>query len=207
MTSMQVTSEAAQNEELSTEVGALLAWFSSGGAQADAASAESAGLNALGHGLQCAINLAQRYPEDVELQVAGLVHDLGHRVRPGAADAHGVVGADLVRNLLGERVADLVELHVPAKRYLVTTDPTYRAQLSPMSVITLAEQGGDLDAEGIAEFEAHPHHQAALALRRADEDAKVPGLEVPGLDHWKPYVLQVARRVQQQPQQPQSQQQ
>ena len=37
-----------------------------------------------------------------------------------------MLGAETVRRLLGERVAGLVEAHVPAKRYLVTTDASYR---------------------------------------------------------------------------------
>src|SRR2546430_3711365 len=83
-------------------------------------------LRVLDHGLQCAAVLASQFPDDEELQVAGLVHDVGHRIAPGASARHGVIAAEAVRELLGPRVAALVELHVPAKRYLVTVDPSYR---------------------------------------------------------------------------------
>lgn len=143
-----------------------------------------------GHGLQCAYELAQRAPEDVELQVAGLVHDVAHRVTTEAM--HGVVGADIVRPLLGDRVASLVKLHVDAKRYLVTVDPEYRAMLSSESVHTLALQGGDMDDTERAAFEAEPAADDALVLRRADEAAKVEGRDVLGLDHWEAILRRVA---------------
>ena len=46
---------------------------------------------------------------------------------PRIRSSTAIVAADAVRDLLGERVAALVELHVPAKRYLVTVDAGYRA--------------------------------------------------------------------------------
>jgi predicted HD phosphohydrolase len=150
-------------------------------------------LSALDHHLQCAAVLAAERPDDVELQVAGLVHDVGHLAVPDDPDAHGRAGADLVRPLLGARVADLVELHVPAKRYLVTVDPTYRARLSANSTWTLGQQGGDLSADERAAFEAHPRADDALALRRADEAAKVAGLVVDGLETWRPALERLAQ--------------
>ena len=72
------------------------------------------GLSELDHGLQCAHRLARRRPLDIELQLAGLVHDVGHQFGPD--DRHGEIGGDLLRPLLGERVAALVAAHVPAKR-------------------------------------------------------------------------------------------
>ena len=151
---------------------------------------EDPGLTELDHGLQCAFELSQAVPEDVELQVAGLVHDIGHGLGP--IRDHGEVGGAAVRGLLGDRVAELVRLHIPAKRYLVTTDPAYRARLSPDSVRTLALQGGDLTPAEVAAFEAWPHWRAALVLRVADEAAKVPGRAVPGLDHWRAAIQRAA---------------
>jgi len=152
-------------------------------------------LPVLDHGLQCAALLADQFPEDVELQVAGLVHDVGHRLSPGASAAHGVIAADAVRGLLGERVAALVELHVPAKRYLVTVDPSYRDGLSDGSAISLARQGGRLSNDERVALEANPHLADALSLRRCDERAKDPTTKVDGLDRWRPSVERVAARV------------
>jgi predicted HD phosphohydrolase len=152
-------------------------------------------LPVLDHGLQCAALLADQFPDDEELQVAGLVHDVGHRLAPGASEAHGVIAADAVRPLLGERVAALVELHVPAKRYLVTVDPSYRAGLSDGSTISLARQGGELSSEERVALDANPHLTDALSLRRCDERAKDPTAIVDGLERWRPIVERVCERV------------
>jgi predicted HD phosphohydrolase len=148
-------------------------------------------LPVLDHQLQCAALLADERPDDLELQVAGLVHDIGHRIAPGQPEAHGAIAGDAVRALLGERVAALVELHVPAKRYLVTVDPSYRETLSGGSTVSLARQGGDLTADERATLDANPHLGDALTLRRCDERAKVVGLHVDGLERWRPIVAQL----------------
>jgi predicted HD phosphohydrolase len=145
-------------------------------------------IDILQHSLQCAEELAGSVPDDVELQVAGLVHDLGHLLVPGDPGGHGRHAADAVRGLLGSRVAALVELHVPAKRYLVTTDATYASRLSPGSTTSLEHQGGRLSEAERVELEADPHLPDALALRRADERAKDPSRVVPGLDRWRSVV-------------------
>ena len=151
---------------------------------------EAPGLQELDHSLQCAAELEVLAPDDLELQIAGLVHDVGHGL--GHISVHAEVGAEAVRGLLGDRVAGLIALHVDAKRYLVATDETYVAKLSPVSVATLRLQGGGMDAAEIATFEANPLAHGAVLLRRADEAAKVPGRAVPGLDHWLPALRKVA---------------
>lgn len=146
----------------------------------------------LSHALQCAYELSLSRPTDAELVVAGLVHDIGHQLVPGDDAGHGIAGAHAVRSLLGDRVARLVEYHVPAKRYLVAVDPDYRSTLSPISVTTLAAQGGPMSAAEIAHHEALPDWPAALVLRHADEAAKVPGRTVPTLAHWRPVLERIA---------------
>ncbi len=144
-------------------------------------------IDILEHGLQCAHTLAQREPHDLELQVAGLVHDVGHVVVPNEPTApvmHGEIGAAYVRPLLGDRVARLTALHVPAKRYLVATDPAYGRRLSDGSTVSLAMQGGAMSNEEVNAFEADPHGVDAASLRRADEAAKVIGRAVPDLGAW-----------------------
>ncbi|MFJ3231065.1 HD domain-containing protein [Streptomyces sp. NPDC086787] len=144
----------------------------------------------LDHGLQVAAVLAERYPDDEELQVAGLVHDIGHHLMPGDEAGHGEQAAEAVSALLGRRVARLVALHIPAKRCLAATDP--HLALSPESARTLGHQGGVMTPEEVAAFEADPDFPSAVALRRADDAGKVVGLRVPGLDHWRPTVERVA---------------
>jgi predicted HD phosphohydrolase len=138
----------------------------------------------LTHGLQCAAHLARVAPDDLELQVAGLVHDLGTVLEPARPATHAATGADAVRALLGTRVATLVAGHEDAKRYLVTVDARYRDRLSPRSRETLRDQGGLMDPEERAAFLARPDADALVVLRRADDAAKDPTVRVPGLDHW-----------------------
>jgi len=149
-------------------------------------------LDALAHHLQCAALLAERAPDDLELQVAGLVHDVASTVWPGRPATHARAGAALVEPLLGPRVAWLVGRHDQAKRYLVTTEPEYRDRLSETSVVTLEAQGGLLDAGDRAALETAPDLDAALTLRRADDDAKIPRKAVPGLDTWHAALERVA---------------
>lgn len=149
----------------------------------------------LAHSLQCADLLAASAPGDVELQVAGLVHDVGTILEPGRPATHSATGAAAVEALLGDRVAALVGGHDTAKRYLVVADADYRACLSERSVDTLAAQGGPLTDDERAAFEASPHFEALVALRRADDAAKVPERDVPGLGTWRARIEQVARSI------------
>ena len=157
-----------------------------------AAACEEAGVSELEHGLQCAAELKASAPRDVELQIAGLVHDVAYG--SAYAETHHRVGAEAVRSLFGDRVAQLIALHVDAKRYLVSTDPAYRARLSPVSVETFILQGGAMSAEEIAAYEAAAHWRDGLTLRRADDAAKVAGRRVPGLDVWLPALRALAGR-------------
>jgi predicted HD phosphohydrolase len=153
-------------------------------------------VNLLAHALQCAGLLATRAPDDLELQVAGLVHDLGTVLAPNEPATHAKTGADAVRLLLGDRVAALVAAHDQAKRYLVTIDDDYRERLSDRSIETLARQGGFLDDAARVAFERNPDFEACVALRNADDDAKVPGLATARLDSWRPPVeMLVGRRA------------
>jgi predicted HD phosphohydrolase len=159
-------------------------------AWADQPSVEVAGLTELDHGLQCAETLAAAAPDDDALAIAGLVHDIGHSIT--SPETHAEDGAVLLTGLLGERIAAIVGLHVAAKRYLVTTDPAYRALLSPGSIETLRLQGGDMTRDEVAAFEATAWWQDAVRLRRADEAAKVVGRQTRGLDAWLPALRRLA---------------
>lgn len=178
-----------------TSVDALIALLAEGAGAGDDTgehSGDGERVDLLAHALQCAAEVARSHPADAELQVAALVHDIGHQVAPGDDAGHGIAGALAVRSLLGDRVARLVAHHVPAKRFLVAVDPDYRATLSPVSLRTLERQGGTMSAAEVADHERLPDWSAGLSLRRADEAAKRPGREVPGLEHWRPVLDRLA---------------
>jgi predicted HD phosphohydrolase len=140
----------------------------------------------LDHSLQCAERLREEFPGDRELQLAGLVHDVGTILVPNDPAGHASTGAAAVAPALGRRVAWLVSWHADAKRYLVTTDPEYRARLSERSLVTFEQQGGTMDETEVAALGAAPDLDALLALRRADDDAKVVGATPAPLDAWAP---------------------
>jgi predicted HD phosphohydrolase len=145
------------------------------------------------HGLQCAAILKKHFPDDVELQLAGLFHDTGHTLADECD--HGRTGAAIVRPVLGDRVADLIELHVPAKRYLVTRFPGYHEILAADSVATLKLQGSEMSDAEIVEYDSHPLAIDALSLRLADDRAKNPAAIVPAIDAWMPVIVDQQRRV------------
>ena len=156
-------------------------------------SCEAPNLSELDHGLQCAAELKAIAPDDIELQIAGLVHDISHG--QGHIRDHGDIGGAAVRALLGKRVAALVQRHIVAKRYLISLDESYLARLSPISVKTFELQGGLMTAGEIAAFAADPYREDAIRLREADDAAKVPGRDVPGLDAWRDVLRRITVRA------------
>jgi len=145
------------------------------------------------HGLQTATLLAEEHPGDHALQIAGLLHDVGHLVDPARPERHAEVGGRFVALVLGPRISDLVRLHVTAKRYLVTVDVTYRLRLSPGSEALLQAEGGPLHSDELSAFVAEPCWRDAVVLRRADESAKDPHRPLGSLADWIDTLHRLAR--------------
>lgn len=133
---------------------------------------------------------ASAFPDDIELQLAGLLHDIDH-ILGCHPSMHGDVGARYLSDVMPPDVLDLIRLHVPAKRYLVATQPDYRDRLSPASAATLRSQG-EISGNEAAEFLNHRLARRSIALRRADEQAKSKGIRVPGLSSWTEPLLTIA---------------
>jgi predicted HD phosphohydrolase len=160
--------------------------------EAGAAMDDGEVVDVLAHSLQCAALLAEAAPDDLELQVAGLVHDVGTVLEPDKPATHAAAAERAVTPLLGARVGQLVGLHDVAKRYLVTIDPEYRAQLSERSIATLAAQGGLLDDSEREALEGSSVFTDLVTLRRADDGAKVVGRAVAPLASWRDDVESLA---------------
>jgi phosphonate degradation associated HDIG domain protein len=145
------------------------------------------------HALQCA-HLAEQSGASPELIAAALLHDVGHLLHGLPEDAaergldgrHEAEGAAWLRVHFGPAVVDPVRLHVAAKRYLCAVEPDYHAGLSEASRRSLRLQGGPMSPDEVRRFEQEPWFRSAVAVRRWDDAAKVPGLVVPGLDHYRP---------------------
>jgi len=133
------------------------------------------------HQLQAAA-LARAAGAPDALVAAALLHDVGHLLDGATDEGHGADGACWLGQWFGADVTEPVRLHVAAKRYLVATEPSYRARLSPASVETLRRQGGPMDEAAAIAFRRDPHARAAVALRRWDDQAKDPTAVVPPLE-------------------------
>jgi [1-hydroxy-2-(trimethylamino)ethyl]phosphonate dioxygenase len=127
------------------------------------------------------------------LVAAALLHDIGHLLHGAGEDAaqrgldtrHQDLGVAALAGHLPSAVLDPIRMHVAAKRYLCFAEPEYLAELSPSSVESLGLQGGPMDATEAEAWLAVPHAPEALRLRRADDAAKIAGLEVPELESYR----------------------
>ena len=118
------------------------------------------------------------------LHVAALLHDIGHMVPnhtsevmidpdTGVNDYHEIYGANFLKRLnFPKRVTEPVRLHVFAKQYLVTTNPSYLNTLSDASRKTFILQGGCLQEYQIESFRKNPFKEDALLLRLCDDTGK-----------------------------------
>ncbi|MEI6648581.1 MAG: HD domain-containing protein [Actinomycetes bacterium] len=147
------------------------------------------------HMLQCAALALEAKASD-ELVVAALLHDIGHLLVEDALGAqeagvdarHDVVGAEWVGRRFPQTVSEPIKLHVAAKRYLVSSDPKYFAQLSPASVHTLNLQGGFFTEMESQAFLALPGAEGAIQVRLWDDQAKIAGKSIPDLSAFKPMI-------------------
>ncbi len=148
----------------------------------------------LQHALQSA-QLAEETGASASLITAALMHDIGHifespdlpnSCEDNLDDKHEFVANAWIKKHFGPEVADPIRLHVVAKRYLCTKDPTYEKTLSPTSLKSFRDQGGKMDAEEISQFETEPFFREALKLRQWDDLAKVKDKQTPPIDYFIP---------------------
>lgn len=154
----------------------------------------------LEHALQAAL-LAEKSGASSSLITAALLHDVGHLMHgldddapeQGIDDKHEALAARWLTARFGPSVVEPVRLHVAAKRYLCTIETEYMASLSPPSLLSLKLQGGPMSDAEIAEFRGNLHYEAALRLRRWDDNAKTPSLPTPPIEHFAPHVERASR--------------
>jgi gamma-butyrobetaine dioxygenase len=154
----------------------------------------------LDHCLQAAW-FAEKGGGDEALVAAALLHDVGHLLHSEGEDAaqHGIdtrheqMAVEALEGHLPARVLDPIRLHVAAKRYLCFAEAAYAADLSSASLESLVLQGGPMTVVEAEAFLALPHAREALAVRRADDAAKLLELVVPTLDSYRPLVTALWR--------------
>ncbi|KAG0011568.1 hypothetical protein BGZ82_002955, partial [Podila clonocystis] len=175
-------------------------------------------ISQLDHSLQTA-QQARDFQADDETVIAALLHDIGQFCdRQAAMDimaeasdlqdrtesmstvkvgvkGHEYIGGQYLRKLgFSEKVAQLVEAHVVAKRYLTATDKSYYNGLSSASKASLKYQGGPFSDDQVQEFERDPLFREKVQLRLWDDKAKVVGLHLPGLASYKDMVIRHLQR-------------
>jgi len=118
-----------------------------------------------------------------------LLHDIGHligledgememRLGGESCDSLGIVGhegigAAFLKDLgMPNLVCELVEGHVPAKRYLCTTREGYYDSLSDASKQTMQLQGGMMNSEEIRVFQSGVVPELKIYLREYDDVGK-----------------------------------
>ena len=188
-----MTSNAPQwRDDARQFIDALFAWYEDVGA-----SHYDEQVTQLAHALQTAAHARQNGAADIEIGAA-LLHDVGHflvREHREQGDflqrdlEHEIVGAAWLSQFFPAELAQLVRLHVPAKRWLCATDQDYWDGLSDASKHSLEVQGGLMQQHEIAAFEAQDGWQAAVALRRYDDLGKERDGEPPGLESYRELLL------------------
>ncbi len=136
------------------------------------------------HALQCATH-ALHNSAGPDLIAAALLHDVGRAPAVSGsypATPHERAGALWLGPRASPRVAWLVEAHVPAKVFLVSSDPAYLERLSSASVTSLGYQRNGAEEAALAPWAAHEWWPEALQLRRWDDAAKVPGAVTATID-------------------------
>lgn len=129
--------------------------------------------------------LAEQEGAADELVAAALLHDIGHYTSEFGTYSpddkqdkhHDEAGAEMLTPFFPPLITECVRQHVAAKRYLCATDPGYFDKLSPASVHTLSLQGGPMNEEEIAAFEANPYYREAVQVRIWDDGGKIPGVK------------------------------
>jgi phosphonate degradation associated HDIG domain protein len=152
------------------------------------------------HALQAAA-AAERADASSAMITAALLHDIGHLLHDlpedcaddDIDDRHEELGARWLMQYFSPDVTEPLRLHVAAKRFLCATSPSYHARLSPASIKSLELQGGPFSPAETQSFRENRYALAAVALRGWDEEAKVKGMETPGLEHFRSHLEATAQ--------------
>lgn len=152
-----------------------------------------------------AAQLALREGFDDEVILAAFFHDIGHicvmmtkqnNMAGFGVMSHEKIGADYLRSKgFPERMAQLVESHVQAKRYLTFKYRYYYNGLSEASKKTLEFQGGVMNEVEAKRFENHPLFDLMIQMRKWDEMAKEENRPLIDIEELKRRALLILNRA------------
>ena len=147
-----------------------------------------------------AAQLAEAEGYDDEVILASFFHDIGHLCEHiyetkqmdgyGVMDHESLGGEYLREKGFSEKIARLVESHVPAKRYLTFKYPEYYNKLSDASKATLDKQGGRMDDAEAKQFEEDNLYLLFIKIREWDDKAKIEKVPLPSLEIYKQMAFQ-----------------
>jgi phosphonate degradation associated HDIG domain protein len=147
-----------------------------------------------------AAQMAASEGADDEMVLAAFFHDIGHLcefIMPlekmdgiGIVDHESIGENYLLTHGFSARIGRLVQGHVPAKRYLTFKYPEYYQRLSQASKETLTIQGGVMQPDEAAAFEADPLFDNYIKMREWDDRAKLVNTPVPDLNFLKEMAVQ-----------------
>jgi len=147
-----------------------------------------------------AAQLAEAAGYDDEVVLAAFFHDIGHLCEhiyeTKQMDGYGVMdherlGSQYLREKgFSEKIARLVESHVPAKRYLTFKYPEYYNKLSEASKASLDKQGGRMNDAEAKQFEADNLYLLFIKIREWDDKAKIEKVPLPSLEIYKQMAFQ-----------------
>ena len=155
--------------------------------------------------------VAEQAGAPAHVVAAALLHDIGHygtdlrencrkAEKERALDSdldvrHPELGAEVLEPYFGPEVTEPIRLHVQAKRYLSATESGYMDKLGLQRVHTLKLQGGPMPPEEVGSFEAKPHFEVAVALRRFEDESHLPkGESLPDFEHFRPLLESLLRK-------------
>ncbi|MEO0332027.1 MAG: HD domain-containing protein [Bacteroidota bacterium] len=161
----------------------------------------------LEHMVQSA-QLAEQEGYDDEIILAAFFHNIGHFLEHEPSERMGELGGQqhdklggnyLRQNGFSERMAQLVESHVEAKRYLTFRHPDYYETLSNASKQTLKYQGGPMTTQEAQAFEQDELFDLKIKMRYWDDEAKVPNQPIEDLSYYRKICLHYLNQMQRNP--------
>lgn len=154
------------------------------------------------HGVQTSLKIKE-FGGDKNMQLAGLIHDIGHLImKPidpcmGVDDKHEYKAFKWLKyHYFPNEICYPILNHVDSKRYLCSTEWGYYESLSKASKMSFNLQGGFMTNEEKWKFEDNKYFVQSLLLRKADDEAKNIGIEnIPKFDTLFDELFQNLRKV------------
>lgn len=127
------------------------------------------------------------------LVAACLLHDYGRLLGGSCAD-HAEVGADALMEVFGPAVTEPIRLHSQAWRYLAAVEPDFVLAAPPPVLGLEAAWPEPMSGRELRAFLELPWAEEAATIRRIDEASRLPGIDSPPLEQFRPLLEGLAIR-------------